>query len=192
MIQSAPPASGGNGADGGSGGAEGDEPEARPPWHWVGFGTIATFALWLPLVYLAQAIGKHVFTSRFGASPSREEVDLAFAAMSAMERFRWTAMQTLPHVIAFAVSAFGGGLLVGRFGPGTGAREAALSGLVTALIALAVAWQVVAEGGWGAFVSVAVSVVIAVGFAAWGGRYGAGKRAASSGSAAAPSGPKAS
>lgn len=180
MIQSAPPASSG---DGGSGGDAGDEPEARPPWHWVGFGTIATFAVWLPLVYLAQAIGKHVFASRFGASPSREEVDLAFAAMSAMERFRWTAMQTLPHVFAFAVSAFAGGLLVGRFGPGTGAREAALSGLVTALIALAVAWQVVAEGGWGALVSVVLSMVIAVGFASWGGRYGARKRAAG---AAAP------
>jgi len=61
-------------------------------------------------------------------------VELAFAAMDATERFRWTAMQTLPHLVAFAVSAFAGGLLVGRFGSGTGPREGAASGLVTALV----------------------------------------------------------
>jgi len=176
VIQSAPPAK--TDGDGGGDGASDDETGAdRPPWHWVGFGTIATFACWLPLAYLAEAVRHKVFTSRFGTSPSRADIDLAFAAMSAMERFRWTAMQTLPHVIAFALSAFAGGLLVGRFGPGTGGKEAALSGVVTALVAVGVSWRVVAEGGWGAVVSVVVPLLIAVGFAWWGGRYGARKRA---------------
>lgn len=179
MIQSAPPAkaTGDGGSDPGAGGAEGDEIAERPPWHWVGFGTIATFACWLPLAYIAEAVRHRVFVSRFGASPSREEVELAFAAMTAMERFRWTATQTLPHLIAFAVSAFAGGLLVGRFGSGTGPRESAASGVVTALVALAVSWRVLAEGGWGAVVSMVVPLVIAVGFAWWGGRVGARKRA---------------
>ncbi len=173
MIQSAPPAK-----DGGDGnGASDDEAEERPPWQWVGFGTIATFACWLPLAYVAEAVRHHVFLSRFGSTPSEDEVKLAFAAMSAMERFRWTAMQTVPHVIAFAISAFAGGLLVGRFGAGTGPREAMLSGLVTALIALAVSWRVVAEGGTGAVVSLLVPLAIAMGFSWWGGRVGARKRA---------------
>ncbi|MDB5219933.1 MAG: tRNA-(ms[2]io[6]A)-hydroxylase [Myxococcaceae bacterium] len=154
-----------------------DTSEERPPWQWVGFGTIATFASWLPLAYLAEAVRHHVFLSRFGSAPSEDEVKLAFAAMSAMERFRWTAMQTLPHVIAFALSAFAGGLLVGRFGAGTGPREAAFSGVVTASIALAVSWRVLAEGGWGAVVSVVVPLAIAVFFSWWGGRVGARKRA---------------
>jgi len=86
-------------------------------------------------------------------------------------------MQTVPHVIAFALSAFAGGLLVGRFGAGTGPREAMLSGVVTALIALAVSWRVVAEGGSGAVVSLLVPLAIAVCFSWWGGRVGARKRA---------------
>lgn len=170
MIQSAPPPTPSEEVDA-------DAAEERPPWQWVGFGTIATFACWLPLAYVAEAVRHHVFLSRFGSSPSEDEVKLAFAAMTAMERFRWTAMQTLPHVIAFALSAFAGGLLVGRFGAGTGPREAALSGAVTALIALAVSWRVLAEGGWAAVVSLLVPLLIGVGFAWWGGRVGTRKRA---------------
>lgn len=178
MIQSAPPAkAAGEGGDPGAGGASEDDDEARPPWHWVGFGTIATFASWLPLAYVAEAVRHRIFVSRFGDAPSREDVELAFAAMNGMERFRWTAMQTLPHLVAFGVSAFAGGLLVGRFGSGTGPREGAASGLVTALVALAVSWRVLAEGGWGAVVSVVVPLVIAVLFAWWGGRVGTRKRA---------------
>lgn len=173
MIQSAPPAKSG----GGEGGGEGEDAiEERPPWHWVGFGTIATFALWLPLAYVAEAVRHHVFVSRFGATASQDEVRAAFAAMSGMERFRWTAVQTLPHLLAFALGAFAGGLLIGRFGTGTGPREAALSGVVTALVAVGVSWSVVAEGGLGAVVSVLVPLAIAVGFAWWGGRVGVKKR----------------
>lgn len=178
MIQSAPPEKAtGGGGEPGAGSVADDDGAERPPWHWVGFGTIATFACWLPLAYVAEAVRHRVFVSRFGAAPSREEVELAFAAMSGMERFRWTAVQTLPHLVAFAVSAFAGGLLVGRFGSGTGPREGAASGVVTALVALAVSWRVLAEGGWGAVVSMVVPLVIAVAFAWWGGRVGARKRA---------------
>jgi tRNA-(ms[2]io[6]A)-hydroxylase len=170
VIQSAPPAKSDK-SDGGGSGAD-EEIEERPPWHWVGFGTIATFALWLPLAYLAEASRHYLFVSRFGASASQDEVRAAFAAMADLERFRWTATQTLPHLIAFALGAFAGGLLIGRFGTGTGPREAALSGVVTALVAVGVSWRVVAEGGIGALVSIALPLVIAVGFAWWGGRVG--------------------
>jgi hypothetical protein len=85
-------------------------------------------------------------------------------------------MQTLPHLLAFALGAFAGGLLIGRFGTGTGPREAALSGVVTALVAVSLSWSVVAEGGWGAAVSVLLPLVIAVAFAWWGGLTGRRKR----------------
>ncbi|MBX3186140.1 MAG: hypothetical protein KF819_03955 [Labilithrix sp.] len=168
VIQSPPPAS--------DGGAGDDEIEPRPPWHWIGFGTVATFAAWLPLAYGAQAFARSIVVSRFGQSPTREEVDLAFAAMSAEERFRWTASQTLPHVLAFGLAAFGGGYLVGRFGTGTAVKHAAASGVVTSLVALFVSWRVLAEGGVAALVSVVVPLVVAVAFAAWGGRVGVRRR----------------
>jgi hypothetical protein len=160
---------------GGDGGDENEIAE-RPPWHWVGFGTIVTFACWLPLAYLAEALRHRVFLSKFGAAASREDVELAFASMSGMERFRWTAVETLPHVIAFALSVFAGGLLIGRFGTGTGPREAAASGVVTSLIAFGVSWRVIAEGGWGALVSMVVPLVIALLFSWWGGRIGSKKK----------------
>jgi tRNA-(ms[2]io[6]A)-hydroxylase len=175
VLQSPPPSppsppEGGDAADEHDG-------EARPPWHWVGFGTIATFALWLPLAYAAEALRHRLFLARFGAAASREEVTAAFAAMSDRQRLLWTTTQTLPHLAAFAAGAFAGGLLVGRFGKGVGLRESALSGVLTALVALAVSWRVIAEGGAFAAVSVVVPLVVAVGFAALGGRVGATKRA---------------
>jgi hypothetical protein len=161
-------------------GAPDDVDEARPPWHWVGFGTIATFALWLPLAYVAEAVRHRLFVSRFGDAPSQQDVAQAFAAMNAVERARWTAAQALPHLLAFAAGAFAGGLLIGRFAtPAPGrrsVREAALSGVVTALVAVAVSWQVVVEGGLGAVVSVLMPLGIAVGFASWGGHVGSKRR----------------
>ena len=174
VIQSAPPAPPEKRATEGD-----DESEERPPWQWIGFGTIVTFASWLPLAYAAEAVRHHVFVSRFGASATREDVDVAFSAMSAAERFRWTAMQTLPHVVAFALAAFAGGLLVGRFGTGKTPREnqklAAASGVATSLIAFVVSWRVLAEGGWAAVASMMVPLVVSVGFAFWGGRVGTRK-----------------
>lgn len=175
MIQSAPPPEK-TGGDDGKGTGDDDEVSERPPWQWVGFGTIATFALWLPLVYAAEAFRHQLFVSKFGANAAREDIELAFATMSGMERFRWTAMETAPHVLAFGVSAYAGGFLVGRWGTGTGPKEAALSGVVTALIADVVAWRVVAEGGWGGFLSMLVPLVLAVLFAWLGGRQGAKKK----------------
>ena len=33
-----------------------EDEEPRPPWHWVGFGVVLTFAAWLPLAALAEAL----------------------------------------------------------------------------------------------------------------------------------------
>jgi len=175
VIQAAPPPEK-TGGDDGKGNGDDAATADRPPWHWVGFGTIATFALWLPLVYAAEAFRHHLFVSKFGANAAREDIEHAFAMMSGMERFRWTAMETVPHVLVFGLSAYAGGFLVGRWGNGTGPKEAALSGVVTALIADVLAWRVVAEGGWGGILSMAVPLLLAV-LCAWlGGRQGAKKK----------------
>ncbi len=177
MLQSSPSSTRGGGD---AGGPESDESEnaieKRPPWHWVGFGTIATFALWLPLAYVAEAVRHSLFISRFGPTATQEEVRAAFATMADGQRFRWIAVQTVPHLVAFALGAFAGGLLVGRFGAGAGPREAALSGALTACVAVGVAWRAVAEGGWGAVVAIVVPVFVAVAFASWGGVSGAKKK----------------
>jgi len=153
---------------------EGDETnEPRPPWHWVGFGTVAIFAVWVPLSYAAAAVSAHVMAGRFGKDASPEQVSLAMAAMDASERSRLMAMIALPNILSLALAAFAGGIIVGRFGANTRVREAARAGAVVALIASALAW-----GGLNAssLIAAVVTFAVAIGFAAWGGRFGASRR----------------
>src|SRR5271167_4910715 len=89
--------------------SEAAEEEARPPWHWVGFGTVMIFTAWLPLAYLGTAI-----VARAG------EASIVGPLLAVL----------LPLVVAAAA----GGFLVGRFGKPAGVREAVLAGLVTGLV----------------------------------------------------------
>jgi hypothetical protein len=97
----------------------GEPEEARPPWHWVGFGTVMIFTAWLPLAYLGAAL---VAPSAARPEPATEGTTLA----------RALAATLVPLVIA----AVAGGFLVGRFGKPAGVREALLAGLVTGLAAV--------------------------------------------------------
>ncbi|WP_240488525.1 tRNA-(ms[2]io[6]A)-hydroxylase [Labilithrix luteola] len=146
-----------------------DDDAKRPPWHWVGFGTIAIFAAWLPLAYAAQAVVVRVMTREFGAAATPAEISEKLAAASSAERLRITAILALPNALSFALASFAGGYLVGRFGPKAGGREAAFSGAVTALLAVVIAW-----GGLsiGYLLTAVVIFLVGVGFAAWGGVWG--------------------
>jgi len=147
--------------------------EARPPWHWVGFGTVAIFAAWLPLAYVAGALSARAMAAHFGADASKDAIDHALAAMTSLERARLMALVALPNLLGLALAAFGGGFTVGRFGHGTCAREAAMSGAVTALVASAIAWAGITVAS---VVAAVVTFGVAAGFAAWGGRFGAARR----------------
>lgn len=151
----------------------GEDDEQRPPWHWVGFGTVAIFAAWLPLAYVAGALSARVMAARFGADASKDAIDLALAAMTQGERARLMATVALPSILGLAIAAFGGGVVVGRFGSGAGPREAAYSGAITAFIASAMAWQGLTSSS---FIAAGVTFLVAVGFAAWGGRLGKARK----------------
>lgn len=141
--------------------------ETRPPWHWVGFGTVVIFAAWLPLTYIAQVVVARVLAQRFGADLSEDQMTVAVASLDARERFRLMATLALPHSFALGMASFAGGFLVGRFGARTTMREAAWAGAATAFVATALSCRSLG-GSW----TSAIIVVIAVGFAAWGGRVG--------------------
>jgi hypothetical protein len=159
-----------------------EEEEPRPPWHWVGFGTVAIFAGWLPLAYVAGAVSARVMAARFGADASKEAIDLALAAMTSGERARLMATVALPSLLGLALAAFGGGVVVGRFGSAAAgsrpARTAAMAGGVTAFIASAIAW---AGFTTATLVAAVVTFAVAVGFAAWGGQFGSSRRIHASG-----------
>jgi hypothetical protein len=149
----------------------GDEDEApRPPWHWIGFGAVAIFAAWLPLAYGAAALARRALAPYVGDAATPEELAARLGALSNDDRMRVALIQTVPHALALALASFGGGFLVGRFGPGAGAREAAFAGACVSLVAIATSCA--SPGG---SLAVLVIVPIAVGFSAWGGRAGAKK-----------------
>lgn len=162
LIEDRPPAPSGD-----------DESEVRPPWQWAFFGTVAMFAAWLPLAYVGGAVSAKVMAARFGRDASRDAIDVALAAMTEGERAKLMVTVALPGVLALAVAAFGGGFVVGRFGGGTGAREAAVAGALTAVVALALAWS---GASLAALVGSLVTFAVAVGFGAWGGAFGAARR----------------
>jgi hypothetical protein len=126
-----------------------DDAPARAPWQWVAFGAIAIFVAWLPLAFLATYLATRLHSS--GAS---------------------TAVSVMVLAVGLALAALAGGFLVGRWGAaGVGVREAALSGLASALVASALALG--APGAaWGAL----MTVTVAVPFAALGGALGLRRR----------------
>ena len=56
----------------------------------------------------------------------------ALGTMPAGERARLMAILAVPNVLALGLASFAGGYLVGRFGAGTGPRESATAGAMTA------------------------------------------------------------
>ena len=131
--------------------AEDDEP--RPPWQWVGFGTVMIFTAWLPLAYAGAALV---------APPARPDA-------AAIEGGRGLAKLLLATTVPLVVAAAAGGFLVGRFGKPAGVREAAFAGLLTGLVAVSL------TALSGAF-SPLFLVVVAIATAAAGGGGAAGVR----------------
>jgi hypothetical protein len=147
-----------------------NEDDNRPPWHWVGFGTLLVFGAWLPLAYAASAIETRLL-ARFAQATSQDAVASALREASphdaARLRFQVLILLTMP----LALGAFAGGFIVGRWSKDAGVREAALAGLAAALVACVLSW---ADAG----ISVAplAGVAIAVPMAALGGWSGAQRR----------------
>jgi hypothetical protein len=147
--------------------------EARPPWHWVGFGTAAIVAAWLPLLYVAEALKKRLLDARFAGMASEEEVRDAIAALPGAEQARtWAVVIGLP-IAAFVAGAVFGGYVVGRWGGDrAGVREAAIGGAMAAIVVAVLS----AFGGGGVSWVYAVLVALSAGTAALGGKLGARRR----------------
>jgi hypothetical protein len=95
-----------------------EEAEPRPPWHWVGFGTVAIMAAWLPLAGLSQSVLTRTIFPSQGAPPSGNAI-VAFV---------------LTQAFALALASGLGGALVGRYGGEAGPRESAMAGFCAGLI----------------------------------------------------------
>jgi hypothetical protein len=148
-----------------------DEPEeTRPPWQWVGFGTVAIFVAWLPLSYLAELARRRATAAWLGDASTNEEAARALAALAPADRAKLGLTVFLLHGGGLALAAFAGGYLVGRWGGAATPREAALAGVAAALVASVLGWSGIS---WVPLVTIAVAAL----FAWLGGRTGVRRRA---------------
>jgi hypothetical protein len=58
-----------------------NEDDDRPPWHWVGFGTLLVFGAWLPLAYIASAVEARML-ARFAQASSPDAISDAIREAS--------------------------------------------------------------------------------------------------------------
>ena len=149
-----------------------EDDETRPPWQWIGFGTAAIFGAWLPLAYLGEAMKARALRAYVGAPRDLAEAQSALAELTSSDRTKLTVLTALLYVAPLLVGAYAGGFLVGKWGGRAGVREAALSGVATALVASALSW---ASAGlsWAPLVALALATPAA----ALGGRAGVRRRA---------------
>ena len=119
-----------------------DDAAPRPPWHWIGFGTVAVFVVWVPLSYLAELVRTRATRAWLGDPASPEAAAAVIAALAPGERAKLGLIVFFVHGVALATSAFVGGWLVGRYArESAGVREAALAGFTAALVATVLAWS---------------------------------------------------
>ena len=142
------------------------EGEERPPWHWVGFGTVGIFGAWLPLMALAQAVSNKLLQSTFGTTVTPDAMRAVTATLSPELRIRLGLTLAIPHAIGLALASIAGGYLVGRYGKGLGPREAAISGVALSIVIGGLTFATVGIMGFVA------TLVLAVPFAALGGHLG--------------------
>jgi hypothetical protein len=130
----------------------------------VGFGTIAIFAAWLPLQYLASAAQGRI-VSHFAEASSQEAIADAIhrAAPRDVARLQFAILLLL--VLPLAAGAFGGGFVVGRWSRRAGPREAVLAGLATALMTCALSWRIGIS--WAAFAMMVLAIPVVAGAGGW-------------------------
>ena len=116
-----------------------DQDPPRPPLHWVGFGIVAIFALWLPLAFLAESIKRRTIVAYIGDRSGEMDTELALAALAPEDHARLSMWVFGLPIAALALASVGGGYLIGRYGGAAGHREGALAAAFAALIAAAFA-----------------------------------------------------
>ncbi len=141
--------------------AAGQTEEPRPAWHWIGFGAVAIFVVWLPLAYAAEAVSRRLVTSKLGTGETK------LADLSRSDRFTVLAMFSVPQVVALVMAGLAGGFLVTRFGRGTRRREAAFAGLAVGLLAFGMTY---AQAGFSGLIVPLLAAASAAGGGALGRR----------------------
>src|SRR3954447_7182301 len=107
--------------------------EDRPAWHWAVIGGVFILSIWAPLAMLSSWVASRVSHHLLGDLPPNE-LSLRLADASPGDRFWLWFVLTVAPILAYALSCWASGAMVGRFGGKAGAREAAMAGGFAALV----------------------------------------------------------
>jgi tRNA-(ms[2]io[6]A)-hydroxylase len=147
--------------------------EERPAWQWAVIGVLFIFSIWAPLAMLASWGAAQVSHRILGELPP-DELSLRLADASASDRFWLWFVLTVAPIVAYALACWASGAMVGRFGGKAGPREAAVAGLVAALVGAAL--TLVRASPAASAASLLVLVPVGVGAAWLGGAFGKKRR----------------
>jgi hypothetical protein len=100
---------------------------SRPRWHWLGIGAGLTAFIWIPLALLVLPFALPV-AERLSNAP------IAGGRESAIAVALHVGLAAGSLLIMYALASFLAGMLVGRFGGGARARDAAWSAVLSAFI----------------------------------------------------------
>jgi hypothetical protein len=130
---------------------EAEEP-VRSAWQWVGFGALAIFTAWVPLLAIAVALASQTLAR------ASDPAALGRAALLANGLY----------LAGLSLGALAGGYLVGRWGPAdVGVRQGAAAGASAAVL--------LGLGSWlssGPSLGLLVVAILTPAVAALGGRLG--------------------
>ena len=148
--------------------------EPRPPWHWVGFGVVATFAAWLPLQYIAESVVQRLLRGYLGEPSSEDAMGRAVSALASPDRAKVWIIAVGLRALPLFFASFCGGYLVGRWGGDhAGVRESTVAGVATAIVVSALAFASLGIGAWW---TPAMVLAITVPLSALGGKVGLTRR----------------
>jgi hypothetical protein len=148
----------------------------RPAWHWAAIGCAFIFSIWVPLAMVTNWAGQRVVERMLGDLPP-DELGLRLADASSADRLWLGFVLTVLPVLAYALSCWASGALVGRFGAKAGPREAAIAGACAALGSAAL--TLARTGVSSSVASLLLLAPVGIGAAWLGARFGVAKRIAS-------------
>lgn len=132
----------------------------RPRWQWALIAGGFVVTLWIPLTIPAEWLGRRL-ALRLVDVTDRAALARFTASAGSGDRALLLTFLVGPLALSFIVACLAAGALVGRFGGRSGAREAALGGVLAALLVCGIAALGGALRPW----PLAAGSLVALGFA---------------------------
>jgi len=115
---------------------------SRPRFQWILIGAGLCFAIWAPLAIVTTPLGARLGARAVGLHA--DDLARGLAVVPPNARTVFALVSAAPLLVSFLVASLAAGALVGRFGRRARRLEAALGGLLAAVLVSALGFRGVA------------------------------------------------